>query len=293
MSDRRHALGLALVAVAALLWSTGGLVVRSLGDVGTWTTVAHRSLWASAFLIAFVVLRDRREALRSFTSMGAAGLVVAVCFAVASVALVVALGMTSVANTLVAISTAPLLAAVLGRIVLGEPVAGRTWVAAAVTVVGVVIMVSGSTAAEASRAGDAVAFLIPVALATATVTIRRHQRVLMVPAMAVGTSLAAIVSLPLAGSLAVDSSDAMLLAFFGAGQLGLGLALFGIGARWAPPADVTLVSLLEPVLGPVWVWVILDEHPGGAALVGGSLVLGALAVHTVADLRRRTMPVTA
>lgn len=293
MSDRRHALGLALVAVAALLWSTGGLVVRSLDEVDTWTTVAHRSLWASVFLVLFVVVRDRRDAARSFTSMGLAGLVVAVCFAVASVAFVVAVGMTTVANTVIAISTAPLVAAVLGRVVLAEPVAGRTWAAAGATIVGAAVMVSGSSAAEATRVGDAVAFLIPLALATATVTIRRHQHVLMVPAMATGTMIAAAVSLPLAGSLAVGRADLGLLVFFGAGQLGLGLALFGMGARWAPPADVTLVTLIEPVLAPLWVWMVFAEQPGTAALVGGSLVLGALAVHTVVDLRRRTMPVTA
>lgn len=281
------------MAVAALLWSTGGLVVRSLDEVDTWTTVAHRSLWASVFLVLFVVVRDRRDAARSFTSMGLAGLVVAVCFAVASVAFVVAVGMTTVANTVIAISTAPLVAAVLGRVVLAEPVAGRTWAAAGATIVGAAVMVSGSSAAEATRVGDAVAFLIPLALATATVTIRRHQHVLMVPAMATGTMIAAAVSLPLAGSLAVGRADLGLLVFFGAGQLGLGLALFGMGARWAPPADVTLVTLIEPVLAPLWVWMVFAEQPGTAALVGGSLVLGALAVHTVVDLRRRTMPVTA
>jgi drug/metabolite transporter (DMT)-like permease len=289
---RHHVSGLAIVALAALIWSTGGLIVRSLERSDTWTTIFYRSLFASIFLVGFVVVRDRRSAVRSFTSMGRASLLVGACFATASISLVVALGMTSVANTLVIISAAPLLAAVIGRVVLAEAVKPRTWVAAAVTVVGVVIMVSGSSA-ESSLRGDAVAMLIPVALATATVTIRQHHEVLMIPAMAVGTMIALVVSVPLVGTFAVTRHDLGLLAIFGAVQLGLGLALFAVGARRAPPAEVALMTLLEPVLGPIWVWLLLDEYPGAAVFVGGSLVLGAMAVHTTLDLRRRTVPLAA
>lgn len=291
-ASAQHGRALVLVAIAAVIWSTGGLIVRSLDTDEAWTTIFYRSLFASVFLVAFVVLRDRRHALRSFTSMGAAGLLVGGCFAMSSIALVVALGLTSVANTLVVVSTAPLLAAVLGRVVLGDPVNRRTWVTAGVTVVGVVIMVAGSSS-EGSLAGDAVALLIPVGLATATVTIRRHQEVLMVPAMAVGTIMATLVAIPFVSVWAVTGHDLGLLAVFGSVQLGLGLALYAVGARMAPPADVALVSLLEPVLGPVWVWAVLGENPGLAALVGGALVIAAVGVHTAFDLRRRSMPVAA
>jgi drug/metabolite transporter (DMT)-like permease len=287
-----HRRGLVLVGIAAVIWSTGGLIVRSLDTDQAWTTIFYRSLFASVFLVGFVVVRDRRRAVRSFTSMGAAGLLVGACFAMSSIALVVALGLTSVANTLVVVSTAPLLAAVLGRVVLGEPVNGRTWATAGVTVVGVVIMVSGSSA-EGSLAGDAVAMLIPIGLAVATVTIRRHHEVLMVPAMAVGTVMAMLVAVPFVSVWTVTGHDLGLLAMFGSVQLGLGLALYAVGARMAPPADVALVSLLEPVLGPLWVWAVLSEDPGVAALIGGTLVIAAVAIHTAFDLRRRAMPVAA
>jgi drug/metabolite transporter (DMT)-like permease len=287
-----HRRGLVLVGIAAVIWSTGGLIVRSLDTDQAWTTIFYRSLFASVFLVGFVVVRDRGRAVRSFTSMGAAGLLVGACFAMSSISLVVALGLTSVANTLVVVSTAPLLAAVLGRVVLGEPVNGRTWATAGVTVVGVVIMVSGSST-EGSLAGDAVAMLIPIGLAVATVTIRRHHEVLMVPAMAVGTVMAMLVAVPFVSVWTVTGHDLGLLAMFGSVQLGLGLALYAVGARMAPPADVALVSLLEPVLGPLWVWAVLSEDPGVAALIGGTLVIAAVAIHTAFDLRRRAMPVAA
>ncbi len=287
-----HRRGLLLVALAAVLWSTGGLIVRSLDTDASWTTIFYRSLFASMFLVVFVRRRERTGAVRAFTSMGWPGVVVGACFGLSSIALVVALGMTSVANTLVVMSTTPLVAALLGWAVLRERVRPRTWVAAGATVVGVLVMVSGSTAGG-SRAGDAVAALMPLSLAAATVVIRRHQHVVMVPAMALGTVMAMLVALPFVESFSITRHDLVLLVVFGAGQLGLGLALYAVGARHAPPADVALVSLLEPVLGPVWVWLVIGERPTGATLVGGLLVLSAMAWHTALDLRRRTVPAVA
>jgi drug/metabolite transporter (DMT)-like permease len=278
--------GLALVALAAVIWSTGGLLVRVL-DTDVWTTVWWRSLFASVFLWAWVAVGARSGTVRAVRAVGRPGLVVAGCFALASIALVAALERTTVANTLIMVSTAPLVTAILARVVLGEAVRARTWAAVAAALVGVAIMVSGSVGGG-SLAGDAIAGVIPLALAVATVTIRRHHHITMAPAMALGTVLAAVVALPLAGGVALPpAGDLGLLVVFGSFQLGAGLALFSAGARLAPSAEVALVSLLEPVLGPAWVWLVVGEDPGPAALVGGSIVLVALALSAASDLRRR------
>jgi len=284
-----RARGLALVAAAALLWSTGGLLAHLLDGVGTWTVVFWRALFAGLFLLAFLALRDRGAAPALFRSMGRPGVIVAVCFAVASTCLVVALSLTTVAHTLIIMSTAPLLAAVLARPVLGETVRGRTWLAMAVALAGVAIMAS-DRGGEASLVGDLVAFVIAVMLALATVTIRRHSEVRMMPAACLGAFLAAAVALPLAEPMTVAGGDWGLLAVFGALQFGAGLALFVTGARLAPAAEVSLMAVLEPILGPLWVWLFLAVHPGVAGLVGGATVLGALVAHTVSDLRPRRSP---
>ena len=281
-SERR---GLLLVALAAVLWSTGGLIVRSLESADVWTTVLWRSVFAAGFLIVFIAARDRGRAIQMFRTMGTPGLIVAVCFATASISFVVALNLTSVANTLIILSTSPLLAALLGRVVLGERVRGRSWLAMAAAVVGVAIMVSDSVG-QGSLVGDMVAFVIAVCLAVATVTIRRHRNVRMTPATCLGAALAAVIAAPWAQPLAVTGGDFSLLVVFGAFQFGAGLALFSTGARLAPAAEVALISVLEPILGPIWVWVFLNDHPGTAALIGGGIVLAALAAHTLLDKRK-------
>jgi drug/metabolite transporter (DMT)-like permease len=274
-----------LVACAAIIWSTGGLIVRSLELADMWTTVFWRSLFAAGFLAGFIAFRERERSLALFRAMGIPGVIVGGCFAAASVSLVVALNLTSVANTLIVLSTSPMIAAILGRALLGETVRVRAWITMGVALLGVVIMVSDSFA-RGSIYGDLIAFLIALSLAVATVTIRMHPEIRMTPAVCIGTTAAAIVALPLATPMMVTGGDFSLLLAFGAIQLGGGLALFVSGARLAPAAEVALISLLEPILGPIWVWAMVGEYPGLATLIGGGLVLAALAVYLAVDLRR-------
>ncbi len=275
------------VAAAAVLWSSGGLIVRSLEYADTWTTVFWRSVFGAAFLIVLIVYRQRSRAFRVFRAMGAPGVVVEVCFAMASTCLVIALELTSVANTLIIMSTSPLIAALIGRVVLGERVRAWTWLAMALALTGVAIMVSDPVSHGAIE-GDLAALVMTVALAVAIVTIRRRREIGMIPASAFGTALAALVALPSATPSGASDADLSLPFVFGACQLGSGLALFTTGARLAPAAAVVaLIALLEPILGPLWVWIFIGEHPGAAGLIGGSVVLAGLATHIAADLHWR------
>lgn len=289
-SDRHasssHLRGIALVVGAALLWSTGGLVVRSLETTDTWTIVFWRSATASLFLLLYMLMRNGRQVPALFLHMGWPGWIVGLSYTWASISLIIALAHTSVAKALIILSSGPILAALLGRIVLGERVSWLSWLAIFASAGGITLMVSDSYG-HGSIIGDLAAFGIAIAQAIAVVTMRRHRDIQMMPAMLVATSLAALISLPLAGTLMVSAMDAVLLTFFGAGQLGLGLAMFSIGAPLIPAAQAALLNVVEPILGPLWVWLALGERPSEAALLGGAIVLAALAVHTAADLMRQ------
>jgi len=98
----------------------------------------------------------------------------------------------------------------------------------------------------------------------------------MAPAAALATMLSFLVALPLGDPLATAPRDLALLAFFGVGQFGAGFLLFMAGARLIPAAESSLIGMLETVLGPLWVWLVLNERPGAATLAGGALILTAL-----------------
>ncbi len=252
-----------------------------------------RSISAALYLMGFMLVRDGvRGTAAMIRDMGLPGLGVALCFGTASSAFVVALAHTTVANILLIQAAAPLIAALLSWLLFRERVSGFTWAAIVAVFAGVAIMVSGSFSGKVSPLGDGLAVVIAAFFATATVITRRHAHLSMLPAVFLGTVLSAVLAVFLAGGFAVSLSDAGLLLAFGALNLGLGLSLFVIGARLIPAAVAALVSTTEPVLGPLWVWLIHGEAPGLRTLIGGAVVVAALVVHILIDWWRqpRTQP---
>ncbi len=281
-------LGAALVVGSAVVWSFGGAIARFLSVSDSWTVVFWRSAFAALFLLAFMLLRDGpRGTLRLFGSMGSAGIGVALCFATASTSFVVALAYTTVANILLMQAGVPLIAALIAFTLFRERIATATWIAIAAVICGVAVMVSDSFAGKVSPVGDGLAVLIAMALAVATVITRRHAHVRMTPAVCLGTLIAASVAAAMAGSFHAGVVDMGLLFVFGALNLGFGLALFVTGARLIPAAMAALIGTLEPVLGPVWVWLAHAEVPSVRTVIGGGLVFLALLAHMAWQLRNR------
>jgi drug/metabolite transporter (DMT)-like permease len=281
--------GVMLVASAAVVWSFGGAIARFIGAEDPWTVVFWRSLFASSFILLFMLWRDGpRATAQMVRGMGFAGMAVACCFGIASSSFVLALQYTTVANILLTQAAAPLFAALLAWVVFGERVNIATWVAIAAVICGVAIMVSSSFSGQVSLIGDGLALVIAIVFSIAIVITRHHPEVRMMPAVCLGTGMAAAVGFVLSGSLAVSAQDLGWLVLFGAVNLGAGLAMFVTGARLIPAALAALVSTLEPVLGPIWVWLIHDEVPGTRTLLGGIIVFAALFLHILNDWRRRT-----
>jgi drug/metabolite transporter (DMT)-like permease len=288
---REERLGVLLVFLSALIWSFGGTIARFIETPDNWTVVFWRSLWAALFLVVFMLWRDGfRQTLRLIRGMGLPGLAVALCFAIASMAFIVALAHTTVANILLMQAGAPLIAALIGWLVFREPVGWPTWLAIAAVILGITVMVSDSLDGRISPIGDGLALTIAVVLAVATVLTRRFAHVRMTPATCLGTIVAGAVAATQAGSFAVGAADMGFLFAFGAINLGLGLALFASGARLIPAALAALLGTFEPIFGPIWVWLVHGEEPSERTLVGGAIVFAAVLVHIALEFRRRARP---
>jgi drug/metabolite transporter (DMT)-like permease len=280
--------GILLVAGSALFWSFGGTIARFLTVQDSWTVVFWRSIFAALFLLGFMLWRDGpRGTVNLFRNMGWWGVAVALCFGTASSAFVIALAHTTVANILLIQAGVPLIAALLTWILFHEKISTSTWLAIAAVIAGVAIMVSESFSGKVSPLGDGLALLIAVAFAVATVITRRHSNVKMAPAVCLAVTLAAINAAFLSGTYLVSATDFAWLFAFGAINLGLGLAMFVTGARLLPAALAALIGTLEPVLGPIWVWLVHHEVPSERTLMGGAVVFLALLTHLYLDWKRQ------
>ncbi len=276
-----------LVLGSATVWSFGGAIARYLSVTDSWTVVFWRSVFASSFLLAFMLWQHGRQGtVRLFMAMGRAGVGVALCFTIASTSFVVALAYTTVANVLLLQAGVPLIAALMGFLLFRERVPRATWLAIAAVISGVAVMVSESLGGNVSPVGDSLALLVALAFATATVITRRHAHVAMMPAVCLGTLIAACVAASQSSQFAVGPMDGALLFAFGALNLGLGLALFVTGVRLLPSAIAALIGIAEPVLGPVWVWLIHNEVPSQRTVLGGTIVFFALLAHILWQLRQ-------
>jgi drug/metabolite transporter (DMT)-like permease len=263
------------VTLAALAWSSAGVLQREL-EVGTATQVAGRALFAALALLAFVAVLERGGVAQAFASMGRAGLAGAACFAIASGTFIVALNHTTVANVLFMQAAAPIAAAVIAWAALRESVSWRTGLAMLVALCGVGLMVGGPGGVHGL--GLALSIVMTLAFAVAVVITRHRRDVSMAPAICLSQLLVLAAFAPFSHPGTVGSHDLAVMAALGFGQIGLGLAFLTIGARLIPAAEVALITLLEIVVGPVWVWLAFSERPSTTTLVGGAIVVAAVAL---------------
>jgi len=258
------------VALAAVAWSTAGILQREL-HVGLATQVTGRAMFAFAALAIFVAVTQRHGLVDDIRGSGWAMLGVSVSTAIASASFIVALNYTTVARVLFLQAAAPMIAALLAWVMLGEPVSVRSWAAMLIALAGVGVMVGAP-----GRGGilvDLLTIVIPFAFAISLVITRRHRHISMAPATCLAQVLIFVCAVPFADPGSVDARNLVLLILLGAGQIGLGLALLSVGARLLPAAEIATITLLEVVLGPLWVWIFVSERPSPAILIGGAIVV--------------------
>jgi drug/metabolite transporter (DMT)-like permease len=275
---RRAREGRLAILLAAVAWSTAGLGQRGLEATAV-TQVAGRAFFAALALFALVLAMERRGTLRAFLGMGRSGLAMTVFLAISSGAFLLALNHTSVANVLFMQAAAPMMAALLGWVLISEPVDGRTWAALLLAGAGVAVMAAGSLDAGIGAVG--LPLLMTASFAMVIVIARHRRDVSMMPSTCASQVLVVVVCAPFVTLGSVSGDDWAILAALGVGQMGLGLAFLTIGARLIPPAQVAIISLLEVVLGPLWVWLAYDERPSAATLAGGAIVVAAVVVQAV------------
>lgn len=266
--------GRAYVALAAAAWSTAGVLQREL-SVDVAAQLGGRAFFAAVGLFVYVAVTERRGVWRAFRAIGAGGLAIVALLAISSGAFLIALNYAPVANVLFMQALAPIIAAALGTM-LGEPVSRRTWIAMGVALAGVAIMVGGPGGAGAL--GQALSLLMSTSFAGIIVLTRHYRDVSMAPATCLSQALVFVLAAPFAGVADVGPLDVSLLVTLGICQIGLGFVFLTIGGRLIPAGEVALITLLEIVLGPLWVWLALSEQPGAATFVGGAVVLGAVLV---------------
>jgi drug/metabolite transporter (DMT)-like permease len=268
--------GQAYALCAALAWSTGGILQRQV-SAGAADQIVGRAAFAFVAVIAYLAPGKEVRPHAAFRSVAnPAGVAVAAGIAVASASFIVALNHTSIAHVLVIQATTPILAGLFAFWALREPLSAPTLAAMALAIIGIGMMVG--IPSGGSALGDLMAVISPLAFAIVIVVARRHRHVSMAPATALAQVMLVVFGLPFIHASHVHAGDLGWLALLGLGQQGFGLVFFTMGARLIPAAAMGLILLLESVLGVAWGWLGTSERPNVTTIVGGLMVIAAVAI---------------
>ncbi len=284
MPVNSHLRGLIITISAVIILSPDALLVK-LMQCDAWTMLFWRSLISGSSLLVGLSLIYRRRLWSCFYQTGRLGLISSVVAAIGSMLFVGALYHTTAANTLVILAATPLFAALIGRIFIKERIARYTLVAIIAVSGGILLIFYGNLSGE-HLAGNLMALAASSLWGINLVVLRQARQLNMIPAVALGGLLAIPLSLLLGASpLTIGPQDLFLLTIQGTLVLPVSFALITIGTRHLPAAEVSLILLLEALLGPLWVWLLVGEIPESLTMVAGLFVLVTLIVHSYIALR--------
>ena len=282
--------GVLLVLAAGICWSSMGLGIRHIEVANVWQILFFRSIALTPLLLLVLTLRARGNPLPIIQKVGLAGGVGGISLVFAFSGGILAVQTTSVANAMFLFAAAPFFAAVLGWLVLKEHVRNATWISMMAALVGIVIMVwEGISIGRII--GNVAALISALGFAIFTISLRWKKLEDMLPTV----FLAGLFAIIIAGALCqikgygldVPNRDiwiALVLGFF---QVGAGLILYTLGSKAVPSAELALLSMTEVVFGPFWVWLFLGETAGVYTLLGGMILLIAIASNALSGLRRK------
>lgn len=286
----RYGTGVAIVLTAGILWSFQALMIRQIDVAGAWTVLTWRSLAMLPVVVLFLTWRSGGALMPAMRKGGLAGVAGGVCLVAAMGGAILAFQTTTIANAAFVLAASPFLAAILGRVFLGERVTPRTWGAIGLALVGIFLMVREGLSGGA-LIGNLAALASALGFAAFSVALRWRRVGDSLPASVLGAVFAvgtgALVATQLGQPLLVPASDLMWCALMGLVTQAGGMILYTLGARVVPSAELTLLSNTEVLLAPFWVWLILGETASSATLIGGMVVLAAILVNALGGMGRR------
>ncbi len=283
-----HLKGILITTLGVLILSPDALLIRLL-NADTWTVIFWRGIAFSIGITLLMLIVYRRNTLKQFIKIGRPGLLIGLIFGISSLLFTTSIQHTSIANTLVIISTSPAFAALFSWIILKEKVALRTWITMLVLFISIAAIMSNSLHSGGFW-GDLSALGVAIFMGISFTITRKHKDVNMIPAMALsglfGAFVAGIVSIIFGNSLNLEPQAIPYLVLAGI-IVSLAFALITLGPRYITAPEVSLIMPLETVFGSYLGWIFLSEKPSTLTIVGGIIIILTLSIHAWLSLKTR------
>ena len=267
--------GSLLVFIGAVCLSFGGLIVKSFEGANLWQILFWRQFFFTIIVLLYLFVTYKKNFFKSFYDSGLPGFIGGLVLGIGFAAYVYSMYKTTVANTNFIITTETIFLAVFGYFFLKEKINLITFIAIALGMFGVLLILGSSLSIQSSEQfiGNIVAFIMPISFAILVVIIRKYPTVDMVPAQFTAGVFAAIIGYFVAGKISISSHDLFLALMAGFFQIGFGFILITIGSQTTPSAVIGVLMLTEAVFGPLWAWLFINEIPPMSVLIGGAIII--------------------
>ena len=274
-----------LLAFVAVMFITPDSLFIRLSSLDTWGLVFYRGIIPFFTVFFGMLLIYKLNFFKILFNSGVHGIIYIITFSITNITFVVSIQNTNVANTLVMIATAPMLSAILGAIFLKEPPDRKTLISIIITFFAIIYIFFDSLKVG-NLYGDVLGFITAFGLALGAITIRSAKTKNLVPAAVVGKLFVASFALFFIESFVLIDRDLFIVPLMCILCVAIPFVLVTIAPRFITAAEVNLFFLLETIIGPIWVWVIINEQPSIETLQGGAIIVITLAIHSFLKLRK-------
>ena len=275
-----------LLAFTGVLFITPDSLLIRLADINSWNLIFYRGF--IPFLIIFIGLLFfyKSSLFKKILDNGWHGVAFILTFAITSIAFVVSIENTNVANTLVMVALAPMLSAVISLIFLKENPDQKTWLAITITTLAVVYIFY-----DAIETGDLLGNFLGLVCATGlalnAVIIRSAKKMNLVPSAMIGKLVVALFSIIFVDQLKLQNNDLFIIPLMCIVCIAIPFVCVTLAPRYITAPEVNLFFLLETIFGPLWVWLVVREQPSIETIIGGSIIILTIAIHSIFVLKEK------
>ena len=273
-----------LLAFVAVMFITPDSLFIRISSIDTWGLVFYRGIIPFLTVFFGMLIIYKLNFFKILLNSGYHGIIYILTFSITNITFVISIQNTNVANTLVMIATAPMLSAILSAIFLKETSDKKTWTSVIVTF-GAVLYIFFDSLKLGNFYGDILGFVTAIGLAVGAITIRSAKSKNLVPAAVVGKLLVATFALFFIESFALIEKDLIIVPLMCILCVAIPFVLVTIAPRFIPAAEVNLFFLLETIVGPIWVWLVIKEKPSIETILGGTVIVATIAIHSFLKLR--------
>ena len=271
LNYNKEKIGALCLLGAGIFLSFGGTIIKYMDSATPLEITAFRSIGFSSIMLTYILIKFKSRTPEAFKKIGYSGILIGLIVGISNIFYVFGMSKTSVANGGFLLSTSPLFAMVASYFFLKKKISTKTLIAIAGSMFGIFIMFSGGIEAD-HAAGNLIMLGVPVCFALQLTLINKSPEVDFMPATFLAGIVALVISVSFISEYNISTHDLLLSLFVGAFQVGIGFLLITIGSRYIPPHRAALFILTEPILTPIWAWIVLGEQPPTLELIGGLIV---------------------